>query len=191
MTSRHELAFELTPLVTTDDGHLYEATVVAQAAPDGHWNAWLEFVAPGSDEVLATGVETHQSSEANLAGWARTLSDVYLRGALERARLSRSETYAHHLLGDIASAISGRGAARAFDPFELFKLGEHVLRRELQLFGPSTLRALIITHDLNPRGLDVSRFTKPQLVAFIVTAIGVQQTDGRRRRGPHRRSRAS
>ena len=74
--------------------------------------------------------------------------------------------------------------ANALDPFELFALGEHVLRRELQLFRRATLLALIINHDLNPRALDLSTFTKAQLVAFIVTAIEARQarTDRNRRR---------
>jgi hypothetical protein len=51
-----------------------------------------------------------------------------------------------------------------------------VLRRELLLFKPATLRELILTHKLNPAGLDLAKFTKAQLVTFIVTAIEAQAT---------------
>ncbi|HVZ19985.1 MAG TPA: hypothetical protein VG871_02925, partial [Vicinamibacterales bacterium] len=61
--SGHELVLDLEPPVATEDGRLYRATVVGRAAADGHWNAWLEFVDPGTEEVLSTDVETHQSSE--------------------------------------------------------------------------------------------------------------------------------
>src|SRR5688572_17206200 len=93
--SVHEIVLDLEPAVTAENGRLYRPSVVGKAAADGHWNAWLEFVDPGSQEVLRTGIETHQASEADLHHWARTLGDVYLRGALDRAVLSPSETVAH------------------------------------------------------------------------------------------------
>jgi hypothetical protein len=192
-SSAHELILDLEPAVSTSDGRLYGASVVARAAEDGHWNAWLEFVARGSQEVLRTEIETHQASEADLHGWAMTLSDVYLRGALDRALVSAPETAAHRRAVAQASASRGRSGATALDPFELFAVGEHVLRRELQLFRRSTLLALIINHDLNPRGLDLSRLTKAQLVVFIVTAVEVRQArtvTARRRKDKHN-SRAS
>jgi hypothetical protein len=120
--------------------------------------------------------------------WATTLSDVYLRGALDRACLSSAETAAHHRAVAQAGSADIRAVTKTFDPFELFALGEHVLRRELQLFRRATLLALIINHDLNPRALDLSRFTKAQLVAFIVAAIEAHhpRTDGNHKR--HRRA---
>jgi hypothetical protein len=172
-STSHEFVLDLLPPVTTGDGRLYRATVVARAAEDGHWNGWLEFVAHGSQDVLATDIETHQASEGDLHHWASTLSNVYLRGAVDRARVSKPETTAHHRAVDVAAMPAAHAATNALDPFELFALGEHVLRRELQLFRRATLLSLIIRHDLNPRALDVSTFTKAQLIAFIVTAIEV------------------
>jgi hypothetical protein len=174
----HELILDLEPAVTTRDGRVYQATVVARGAGDGHWNAWLEFVAHASPDVLRTDIETHQASEADLHGWATTLSDVYLQGALDRAHVSSAETTAHrHAIEE-----AGQPAApRALDPYAVFALGEHALRRELQLFRRARLLSLIIDCDLNPRGLDVSRFTKAQLVTFIVTAIEVRQSRAGRR----------
>lgn len=90
--SPHEIVLDLEPAVTAENGLLYRASVVARAAVDGHWNAWLEFVSPDSQDVLRTGIETHQATEAGLHHWASTLSDVYLRGALDRALLSSTET---------------------------------------------------------------------------------------------------
>jgi hypothetical protein len=162
--------------------------VVARGAPDGHWNAWLEFVSPDLQEVLRTGIETHQATEADLHRWATTLSDVFLCGALDRARVSSAETTVHRCAVAQAAGADTRTVVKAFDPFELFALGEHVLRRELQLFRRAMLLALIINHDLNPRALDLSRLTKGQLVAFIVAAIEARlgRTDGNR--NPHRRA---
>lgn len=182
--SAHELVLDLEPAVTAENGRLHRATVVARAAPDGHWNAWLEFVSPHSQDVLRTGIETHQATEVDLHHWATTLGDVYLRGALDRALASPAETVAHRRA--VAQAANEkRGVVAPIDPFELFVLGEHVLRRELQLFRRATLLALIINYNLNPRAFDRSKFAKKRRVAFIVTAVGVQQA----RRHPHRKNR--
>lgn len=174
--SVHEIVLDLEPAVTAENGRRYRASVVGTSAADGHWNAWLEFVEPESQEVLRTGIETHQASETNLHHWARTLSDVYLRGAIDRAVPSRSETAAHRRAVKLASVATRPARAGDLDPFTLFALGEHVLQRELQLFTRAALRALITDHALNPARLDLSKFTKTQLVIFIVTAIEVQHS---------------
>jgi hypothetical protein len=187
--SAHELVLDLEPVVTAENGLLYRVTVVARAAPDGHWNAWLEFVSSDSHDVLQTAIETHQATEADVHHWATTLGDVYLRGALDRSLISSAETAAHRQAVARASGAEGRGVANAFDPFELLGLGEHVLRRELQLLRRATLLALIINHDLNSRALDLSKFTKAQLVAFIVTAVEVREArSNHARRGQERRN---
>ena len=182
--SAHELVLDLEPPVRTETGLMYNATVVGCSAPDGHWNAWLEFVSPHSQEVLRTGIETHQANEADLHHWASLLSDVYLRGALERASIASAETAVHRRAVTEATRAGEGAGANTLDPWELFALGEHVLRRELLLFRRATLLALIINHDLNPRALDLSRFTKAQLVAFMVAAIEARdgRTNGDRKR---------
>ena len=91
--------------------------------------------------------------------WAKTLSDVYLRGALGRAVRSAPETAAHRT-ARAESQSAWKTIAGTVDPFALFALGEHALRRELQLFTRAVLRAVVIVHDLNPAGLDISTFTK-------------------------------
>jgi hypothetical protein len=178
----HEFILDLEPDVSAEDGRRYHASLVARGATDGHWNAWLEFVGQGEPSVLRTGIETHQAGEAALHHWAASLTDVYLGGALDRAQRSPVETIAHRwALRKAATPLKLLTAA--FDPFMLFALGEHVLRRELQLLRRATLLALIIKYDLNPRALNVSTFTRPQLVAFIVTAVEVRDTRNR----PHGR----
>jgi hypothetical protein len=169
--SLRQVILDLAP-VATETGRVYQPSIVAAVAADGHWNAWIEFVDSHSGEVLRTGIETHQTNEADLHHWASVLSDVYLRGAIERATVSREETDIHR-----RSAEQARQTAReesALDPFVLFELGEHVLRRELLLFKRSTLRDIILTHQLNPAGLNLAKLTKVQLATFIVTAIEAQ-----------------
>ena len=151
---------------------MYQPSIVAAVAADGHWNAWIEFVDRNSGEVLRTGIETHQTNEVDLHHWASVLSDVYLRGAIDRATLSRDETAIHRRSAQQAR-MTGVGPS-VLDPFRLFEHGEHVLRRELLLFKRSTLRHLIVFHGLNPAGLDLATLTKAQLATFIVAAIEAQ-----------------
>jgi hypothetical protein len=172
--SLREVILDLAPMAT-DGGRVYHPSIVAAVAADGHWNAWIEFVDPNSGEVLRTGIETHQTHEADLHHWASVLSDVYLRGAVARAAVSRAET-AIHRRSDRQARLTGPIEESVPDPFDLFEHGEHVLRRELLLFKPATLRELILTHKLNPAGLDLAKFTKAQLVTFIVTAMEAQAT---------------
>lgn len=187
--SAHELVLDLEPPVMTDAGLLYNVTVVGRSAPDGHWNAYLEFVSPHSQDVLRTGIETHQATDADLRRWASLLSNVYLRGALERASIASAETAMHRRAVSAATRAEEPTVPNTLDLYDLFALGEHVLRREMLLFRRATLLALIINHDLNPRALDLSRFTKPQLVAFIVAAIEARV--GRTNGGGQRHRRAS
>lgn len=170
------MILDLAP-VATEGGRVYQPIIVAAVAADGHWNAWIEFVDPDSGQVLRTGIETHQANEADLRHWASVLSDVYLQGAVGRATVSHGETAIHRRSANQAR-LTGSRASRP-DPFELFEHGEHVLRRELLLFNRATLHALIVTHQLNPAGLDVAKFTKAQLVTFIVTAIEAQASPPR------------
>lgn len=173
--SVHEIVFDLEPALTAEDGRQYRVSVVARRARDGHWNAWLEFVEDESQIVLRTDIETHQASETDLDHWAGTLSHVYLIGALGRAVPSQSETAAHRRSIRVSRMTTRSQRTDAFDVFQLFALGQHVLRRELQLLNSADLRALIRDHALNPAGLDLSKLTEAQLVTFIVTAIEVQQ----------------
>lgn len=171
----HEIVFDLDPRLTAEDGRQYRVSVVAGRARDGHWDAWLEFVHDESQSVLRTGIETHQASETDLDHWAGMLGHVYLSGALGRAVPSQSETTAHRRSIRVSRMTTQAQRTDGFDVIQLFALGPHVLRRELQLLNAADLRALIRDHALNPAGLDVSKLTAAQLVAFIVTAIEVQQ----------------
>jgi hypothetical protein len=168
-----ELVFPLHPMISETDGRSYQPSVVATPAADGHWEAWIEFVDRASGAILHSGVETHQADEADLRHWSSCLSDVYLQGALARARISPGETRLHRGLVR-RGKVDGRREAPRLDPFEVFRQGEHVLRRELRLFKRGALRALIIKYGLNPAGLDLSALSRDQLIAFIATAVDAQ-----------------
>jgi hypothetical protein len=167
-TTPHEIVVDLEQTIPTDDGRRYRPTVVGRAARDGHWDAWIEFIDVGTQDVLRTGVETHQPSDADLRRWSSMLTRVYFEGALARAVPSPTETTIHHCAVERAHQQRRRDAA--LDPFALAGLGAHVLRRELQLLDATTLRRVIRTHALNRAKVPVTRLTRSQLVTFILTA---------------------
>lgn len=80
------LFLELAQHVQDAAGTHYVVRVYGQERVDGTWEGWLAFVAVGAPVVLRTGVETTQSTVADLARWARGLKATYLKGAFKRAQ---------------------------------------------------------------------------------------------------------
>src|SRR5262249_40763211 len=71
----------------TDEFGSYYPRAVGRLAPDDMWEAWIEFVAVGGgSDVLVTGVEAREPERQHFAYWATGLSQVYMEGALKRAR---------------------------------------------------------------------------------------------------------
>jgi hypothetical protein len=70
-------------------GRAFRAEVWGEAAEDGRWTGWLEFV-PVSGRRLRTGSETVQPSRASLLHWAGGLEPVYLE-APSSERLAASK----------------------------------------------------------------------------------------------------
>src|SRR6186713_3104232 len=62
----------------------YRAFVHGMQRGDGTWAGWLEFVS--GTTRLRTDQETSQPNRDALAYWATGLEDVYLDGALNRAK---------------------------------------------------------------------------------------------------------
>lgn len=76
----------ITPYFVDDQGTRYHVHVYGEERPDGLWEGSLGFVPEGGGTMLHTGAETEQSSRADLEYWASGLTEVYLEGALARAR---------------------------------------------------------------------------------------------------------
>jgi hypothetical protein len=70
-------------------------------ADDSLWEGWLEFLPAGTDQrdAIRTGRETEQPKRTDLMYWAQGLTQVYLEGALQRARrTAQSATAATHAI---------------------------------------------------------------------------------------------
>jgi len=73
--------------VRDENGREYEAQVFGARRDDGTWAGYLEFH-PVDDAGAAfhTGQETSQPNGRALDYWAGGLEQIYLQGALKRAR---------------------------------------------------------------------------------------------------------
>jgi hypothetical protein len=168
----------------------YYARAVGRHAPDNMWEGWIEFVpAGGRGDVLITGVETRQPAREHLAYWATGLTEVYLEGALSRAR--NPPTVRVPVLDE---PISDRPAPRrvvlertipkpepVLDPFEI---GEHnldILRQELTALNRPRLLNIIAAFDLVGADTDLTRMNDAELVGLIVGAVEMKLLSARRR----------
>jgi hypothetical protein len=100
-----EVFLEYHALLSVDDGPVYRARACGGEARDGtnRWHGWIEFLPQGVPQgegslVLHTARETTQPDRTCTVYWSTGLTQVYLEGALERARglvRIRSATDAH------------------------------------------------------------------------------------------------
>lgn len=74
----------------TRDGRTFQVTVMGEERKDGTWSGWLEFRDAQTGQTLKTEQETSQPNRAAVEYWASGIEDVYLEGALKRARSARN-----------------------------------------------------------------------------------------------------
>jgi len=163
----------------TDEFGTYYPRTVGRLAPDDMWEGWVEFVAAdGGSDVLVTGVETRQPERQHLVYWATGLSQVYMEGALKRARNPVTVR-----VPVIDEPVSDQPAARrvvvervipkpepVLDPFEIGGRNIDILRQELTALNRPRLLNLISAFEL-ARDVDVTPMTDAQLIRFIVAAV--------------------
>ena len=88
-----ELLVEFDTTIRAQDGTHWHPRVWGAIADDSLWEGWVEFLPAGTDdrEAIRTGRETEQPKRTDLMYWAQGLTQVYLEGALQRARRNASE----------------------------------------------------------------------------------------------------
>jgi hypothetical protein len=163
--------------VTDEFGSYYPRTV-GRLAPDGMWEGWIEFVPADGSDVLVTPVESRQPERQHLVYWATGLSQVYMEGALNRARNPVTVR-----VPVVDEPISDQPAPRrvivervipkpepVLDPFEIGSRNIDILRQELTALNRPRLLNIISAFDL-ARDVDVTQMTDAQLAGFIVAAV--------------------
>ena len=162
----------------------YRARAIGRAAPDGMWEAWLEFIAlDGGGSVLVTSVESRQPEHEQLVYWATGLAPVYLEGALARARRP-AVVRAHPVEVPISEAPAPRvvtmpavvtpAPEAVLDPFEIGGRSPDILRQELGALNRARLLNIIAAYDLNPGRTALDWMSDAQLIHFIVVAVDAQ-----------------
>jgi len=167
----------------TDEFGSYYPRAVGRHAPDDMWEGWIEFLpADGSGDVLITPVESRQPERQHLVYWATGLSQVYMEGALQRARNPVTVR-----VPVVDEPVSDQPAGRrvvverviprpepVLDPFEIGGRNIDILRQELTALNRPRLLNIIAAYDLNPGGENLTWMSDRQLVQFIVTAVDAQ-----------------
>jgi hypothetical protein len=171
----------------TDEFGSYYPRAVGRLAPDNMWEGWIEFVpVDGRSDVLVTPVESRQPERQHLLYWATGLSQVYMEGALRRARNPLTVR-----VPVIDEPISDQPAARrvvvervvpkpepVLDPFEIGSRNIDILRQELTAINRPRLLNIIEAFDL-ARDVDVTRLTDAELIGFIVSAVEARTSRAR------------
>jgi hypothetical protein len=70
----------------TKDGRTFRVSIQGEQRKDGTWSGWLEFTDLATGKIFRTGQETSQPNRTTVEYWATGIEDVYLEGALQRAR---------------------------------------------------------------------------------------------------------
>lgn len=85
-----ETVFEFHRPIVDRDGNTWHARACGRQRDDGKWEGWIEVRSTRDGAVLPTGRETTQPNRSDLVYWATGISNVFLEGALDRARAGRA-----------------------------------------------------------------------------------------------------
>jgi hypothetical protein len=174
-----ELITDLNYRIVDEAGGEYYVSAAGELGQDGRWDGWLEFVPTDDSAVLITATETQQSTRADLAHWATTLTDVYLEGAFARATPVSDDSLSTRVVARVMAA-DAVGAPAAIDPFEVMSYGKEVLRATLRPLTRTQLLSIIANYGLNPAGKSLAWLSHSQLITFIATAVEAQLLQGKR-----------
>jgi hypothetical protein len=167
--------------VVGPDGTSYLARACGSAAPDGLWQAWLEFTPEDGGPTLRSGRETTQPNRADAVYWATGLSTVYLEGALQRAIdgpverpvVSVDPPVFDEPAPSTVPVAGGESVARAvMDPFSVFQKGEAMLRKQLGALSAWHLVNIVVEYELSERTAEVlNDLPRASLVEIIVEGV--------------------
>ena len=125
-------------------------------ADDGVWEGWIEFlpIGNGAREPIRSGRETEQPNRDGVLYWAGGLTQVYLEGALARARakpvtIIEREAAPPIFDGprDSVQRIKVADVRRSvLDPFQVYQQGEDILVSQLGALDAARLRDIAVVY---------------------------------------------
>jgi hypothetical protein len=172
-----EVLVEFSDTVTDSDGITYTARACGSESDNGHWQGWVEFIPLDGGDPLRSGRETTQPNRTDTLYWATGLTQVYLEGALGRARnplvLRAPRTIPPPAYDEPAPDVTHAPAAESIlNPFSVYRKGEALLRRQLRAFSVWHLVNIVRAHDLSPLGSDeLNRLSATELIEIIVSGV--------------------
>ena len=125
-------------------------------ADDGLWEGWIEFL-PIGDRARApirSGRETEQPNRDGVLYWAGGLTQVYLEGALARARAKPVTIVEREVTSpmfdgprDSVQRITVSDSRRSvLDPFQVYQQGEDILVSQLGALDAPRLRDIAVAY---------------------------------------------
>lgn len=173
-----------------DDLGSYYARAVGRHADDGMWEGWIEFVpVNGGSDVLVSGIESRQPEHQHLAYWATGLTQVYLEGALNRARkpLTVRVSVMDEPVSDkpaVRRVIVERAIPKpepVLDPFDIGGRNLDILRQELTALNRPRLLNIISAYHLAGIDTDLTSMSDAELIGLIVGTVEARLLSARRR----------
>jgi hypothetical protein len=173
-----EVLVEFSEPVRDTDGLRYIARACANETATGLWQGWIEFVPTTGGGVLRSSRETTQPNRQDAMYWATGLTNVYLEGALDRARkpierapAEPASTPAYS--GPAPEVAPPPAAAEAvLNPFSVFRKGEAALRSQLGALAQWHLVNIVRAFELSDlSAASLGRMTAAELAELIVAEV--------------------
>jgi hypothetical protein len=152
---------------------------------DGLWHGWIEFVSADRREALRSARETTQPNRTDAEYWATGLTNVYLEGALQRAkkplRISPEPLLPAPIFEGPADLEEDLPLATQPDailnPFSAYRKGEELLRNQLGALSPWHLVNIIRAHGLSAESPALlNTLSGAELIEIIVAAVRQELT---------------
>jgi hypothetical protein len=157
----------------------YRAQAVGAPAPDGLWEAWIEFAPLTLDTPIRSPRETTQPNHADAIYWASGLTSVYLEGALNRAlnptvmkETPSASPYFEAPAQESSRRPSRRTGSAVLNPFSVYEKSKAVLEQELGALSAWHLVNILVAHKLTDEPVEVlNTLSAASLIERIMTAV--------------------
>ena len=166
-----------------DNGMFYTARACGAEMPDGLWQGWIEFISADGNEVLRTGRETTQPNRTDAVYWATGLTNVYLEGALQRAkkplRIASEPPLPPPIFDTPAEPIEvgEETPDGVLNPFSVYRKGEGLLRSQLAALSEWHLVNIIRANGLSDEPASrLNALPADALIEIIVAGVRQQLT---------------
>jgi hypothetical protein len=155
-------------------------------ADDGLWEGWIEFVpiGGGARGPIRSGRETEQPNRDGVLYWASGLTQVYLEGALARARakpVTLVERQAVPRFDGPRESIRrirvSEPRRSVLDPFQVYQQGEDVLVSQLGALDAARLRDIALAYGF-ASSAEAQGANAAELTRIIVTGVRAPSVRG-------------